>query len=148
MWRPTDDVLSWLTAKHAARLEIAGGVSHFRKLDLSRSKRDRDTGERTSEIVDVTTVLELLALCSDFARELAVSANEIGDEFTAALSKALKSNSTLETLELRSNQIGAAGAQSLAGMLQANRSLTSLNLTNNQIEAGGAKAIADSLQQS
>ena len=76
------------------------------------------------------------------------SANSIGDEGTAALSDALKANSTLETLELRNNEIGAAGAQSLAGMLQVNRALTSLDLRFNGIGAGGAKAIADSLPQS
>ena len=53
------------------------------------------------------------------------TANSIGDEGTAALSDALKANSTLETLELRGNEIGAAGAQSLANMVQFNRALNS-----------------------
>ena len=65
-------------------------------------------------------------------------ANSIGDEGTAALSDALKSNSTLEELKLWSNKIGAAGAQSL----------TSLYLGFNRIGAGGAKAIAAALPQS
>ena len=76
--------------------------------------------------------------------------NSIGDEGTAALSNALKANSTLETLKLRrlTNKVGAAGAQSLAGMLQVNRSLTNLDLCFNEIGAGGAKAIAAALPQS
>ena len=61
------------------------------------------------------------------------SANSIGDEGTAALSDALKANSTLETLDLRFNKVGAAGAQSLAGMLQVNRALITLDLSRNNI---------------
>ena len=74
--------------------------------------------------------------------------NDIGDEGTTALSEALKSNSTLEELELPDNKIGAAGAQSLANMLQFNRALASLDLFYNEIGAGGAKAIAAALPQS
>ena len=59
--------------------------------------------------------------------------NNIGDEGTAALSHALKTNSTLEILELRSNGVGAAGAQSLANMLQFNGALKSLDLSSNKI---------------
>ena len=62
-----------------------------------------------------------------------LGSNSIGDEGTAALSKALNSNSTLEELKLRSNKIGAAGAQSLADMLQFNRALNSLDLCNNNL---------------
>ena len=40
------------------------------------------------------------------------SANSIGNEGTAALSDALKSNSTLEELKLWQNEIGAAGKYS------------------------------------
>ena len=74
--------------------------------------------------------------------------NRIGDEGTAALSKALKSNSTLKELELSANRIGAAGAQSLGNMLRFNRALTSLDLYGNEIGAGGAEAIAAALPQS
>ena len=77
-----------------------------------------------------------------------LGSNSIGDEGTAALSEALKSNSTLKQLELWGNKIGAAGAQSLADMLQFNRALTSLVLMHNGIGAGGAKAIAAALPQS
>ena len=75
------------------------------------------------------------------------SANSIGDEGTAALSDALKANSTLETLELRSNEVGAAGAQSLAGMLQVNRALTSVNLLQNDLGDGAAAIVAAAKQQ-
>ena len=64
------------------------------------------------------------------------------------MSEALKSNNTLETLELNNNMIGVAGAQSLASMLQVNRALTSLDLSINEIGVGGAQAIANSLPQS
>ena len=74
----------------------------------------------------------IVAKCIEFNRALKsanLSNNKIGDEGTAALSKALKTNSTLETLELRSK-------------------LTSLYLDGNKIGAGGAKAIAAALPQS
>ena len=58
---------------------------------------------------------------------------ELNHEHAADLSKALKSNSTLEELKLWGNEIGAAGAQSLANMLQFNRALTSLGLSSNSI---------------
>ena len=62
-----------------------------------------------------------------------LDANSIGDEGTAALSEALKSNSALENLELYDSKIGSAGAQSLAEMLQVNRALNSVDLRFNQI---------------
>ena len=78
--------------------------------------------------------------------------NDIGDEGAAAISKALETNNTLETLILGNayggNNIGAAGAQAIAKMLVVNRALTSLDLRANMIEAGGAKAIAAALPQS
>ena len=67
----------------------------------------------------------------------------IQDDGTAALSEALKSNNTLETLELYENQIGVAGAQSLAGMLQVNRSLNALDLRRNDIGDAGQQAIRE-----
>ena len=62
-----------------------------------------------------------------------LGSNDIGDEGTAALSEALKSNNTLETLVLHTNGIGIAGAQSLANMLQVNRALKSVDLRASQI---------------
>ena len=74
------------------------------------------------------------------------SANSIGDEGTAALSDALKANSTLETLELRSNEVGVAGAQSLAGMLQVNRALNSVDLRYNGIPDAGKQQLRDAVK--
>ena len=73
--------------------------------------------------------------------------NAIGDEGTAALSEALKSNNTLETLVLTSNNIRAAGAQSLADMLQVNRALTALDVQGNKL-GDGSGALADAVSES
>ena len=74
------------------------------------------------------------------------SFNSIGDEGTAALSDALKTNSTLETLELRNADVGAAGAQSLAGMLQVNRALNSVDLSHNGIPDAGKQQLRDAVK--
>ena len=74
--------------------------------------------------------------------------NEIGDEGTAALSEALKSNNTLETLKLYTNRIGLAGAQSLADMLQVNRALASLDLRANNIARAQQRIVRKAWQGS
>ena len=74
------------------------------------------------------------------------SGNRIGDEGTAALSDALKSNSTLEELKLVVSGIGAAGAQSLANMLQFNRALNSVDLNYNEIPDEGKQQLRDAVK--
>ncbi|KAL0243286.1 hypothetical protein GEMRC1_005847 [Eukaryota sp. GEM-RC1] len=62
------------------------------------------------------------------------------------LIEALKTNSTITSLELGSNSIGAEGAGALAESLKVNASVTSVNLWNNSIGAEGARALADALK--
>ena len=77
--------------------------------------------------------------------------NNIGDEGAAAISKALETNNTLETLilgdVLGGNDIGAAGAQAIAKMLVVNRALTSVNLLKNDLGDGTAAVVAAAKQQ-
>jgi hypothetical protein len=63
-----------------------------------------------------------------------------------ALAEALRTNTSLTTLELYNNQIGDAGAVALAEALRTNTSLTTLNLSGNQIGDAGAVALAIALR--
>jgi Ran GTPase-activating protein (RanGAP) involved in mRNA processing and transport len=54
--------------------------------------------------------------------------DEIGSEGVRSVATALKSNTTLTTLNLACNRIDLVGAQLLAEVLKSNTSLTSLNL--------------------
>ena len=64
------------------------------------------------------------------------------------MSEALKSNNTLETLELYRNEIGVAGVQSLADVLQVNRALASLDLRGNNIARAQQQIISKAWQGS
>ena len=86
------------------------------------------------------------AIYGNAVASLDLSGLELNHEQAAALSEALKSNSTLEELDLQDNKFGVAGAQSLAGMLQVNRALKSANLAYNDIGDGGAIAISAALE--
>lgn len=63
------------------------------------------------------------------------------------LSLPLKSNTTLNVLDLRLNQIGNEGAKMLASALQENCHIKQLNLSSTAIESEGCRFLADSLKQ-
>ncbi|KAF9140378.1 hypothetical protein BGX30_006609, partial [Mortierella sp. GBA39] len=69
--------------------------------------------------------------------------NSIEYERVKALAEALKANSTLTTLYLRRNSIGDNGAKSLAEALKINSTLTTLDL---ERIPTGAKALAEALK--
>uniref|UniRef100_A0A672TS40 NLR family CARD domain containing 3 n=1 Tax=Strigops habroptila TaxID=2489341 RepID=A0A672TS40_STRHB len=77
---------------------------------------------------------------------LSLQENAIGDEGMAALSTALKVNTTLAHLHLQVASVGAAGAQALAEALMVNKSLQILDLRGNSIGVAGAKAMANALK--
>ena len=77
---------------------------------------------------------------------MTLASNNIGDEGAKAIADALKSNTSLTTIDLRGNNIGDEGAKAIAEALKGNTSLTSINLSNNNIGDEGAKAIADALK--
>ncbi|KAG9067324.1 hypothetical protein KI688_012107 [Linnemannia hyalina] len=70
----------------------------------------------------------------------------IGGRELGILADALKTNSTLITLNLLYNSIGDNGAKTLAETLRTNSTLTTLNLGGNSIESDGAKALAEALK--
>ncbi|KAG0334005.1 hypothetical protein BG000_008716 [Podila horticola] len=72
--------------------------------------------------------------------------NSIGDTGAQALAEALKTNSTLIALDLQNNSIGDSGAQALAEALETNSTLTTLELKVNSIGDIGAKALAQALK--
>ncbi|KAF9584330.1 hypothetical protein BGW38_006840 [Lunasporangiospora selenospora] len=69
----------------------------------------------------------------------------IGVDGATVLAEALRINSTLTTLELYKNNIGVDGAKALAEALMINSTLTTLNLNKNNIGVDGAKALAEAL---
>ncbi|KAF8925261.1 hypothetical protein BGZ47_003403, partial [Haplosporangium gracile] len=72
--------------------------------------------------------------------------SKIGSYEAQALSEALKTNSTLTTLNLQGNSIGHTGAQALSEALKTNSTLTNLNLSNNSIGDTGAQALSEALK--
>ena len=67
----------------------------------------------------------------------------------SVLCESLKTNTTLEKLDIQGNgfsdTLGASGAKLIAEMLKVNTPLTTLNLWSNEIGVEGAKAIAGAL---
>ncbi|KAF9536772.1 hypothetical protein EC957_009735, partial [Mortierella hygrophila] len=72
--------------------------------------------------------------------------NSIGSDGAKALAEALKTNSILTTLDLGGNSIGSDGAKALAEALKTNSTLTTLNLWYNSIGSDEAKALAEALK--
>ena len=76
---------------------------------------------------------------------LDLSADSIGDAGASSLSQALTTNSSLTSLDLRGNSSGEAGASSLSQALTGNSSLTSLDLSANSIGEAGASSLSKAL---
>ena len=70
-----------------------------------------------------------------------------GDAGAAAIAEALKTNTTLERLELSGNAVDAAGAAALAEALASSSSLKVLHLSDNYVGAAGALSLAAALRQ-
>ncbi|KAG0275391.1 hypothetical protein BGZ97_010305, partial [Linnemannia gamsii] len=73
-------------------------------------------------------------------------AGSIGGKAIGRLAEALKTNSTLITLNLEGNSIGDDGAKALSEALKTNSTLTTLDLGSNSIRDDGAKALAEALK--
>ncbi|KAF9347385.1 hypothetical protein BGX26_001141 [Mortierella sp. AD094] len=74
------------------------------------------------------------------------SHNKIGDKGALALSEALKTNTTLISLDLSWNHTKDKGVQELSKALATNTTLTSLGLSSNKIEYVGALALSQALK--
>ena len=77
---------------------------------------------------------------------LNLGGNFVGEDGASSLSKALKANSSLTNLNLSQNSIGDDGASSLSKALKANFSLTSLNLSATSIGDAGASSLSKALK--
>ena len=72
-------------------------------------------------------------------KKLVLSGNEIKDDGAISLGKSLKTNSTLEELELINCRIGAEGGKAIGVGLQAGIAvLTGLNLAGNDLGPAGS----------
>ena len=77
---------------------------------------------------------------------LVLSGNHIHDEGAIAIAKALKTNTTLHTLNLNRNNISNEGSIVIAKALETNTTLHTLHLCGNDIYNEGAIAIAKALK--
>ncbi|KAL0242597.1 hypothetical protein GEMRC1_005160 [Eukaryota sp. GEM-RC1] len=76
---------------------------------------------------------------------LELSSNYIGDEGVRALAEVLKVNASVTSVNLHYNFIKVEGARALAEVLKLNSSVTSVNLRTNSVGDVGARALADAL---
>ncbi|KAL0242495.1 hypothetical protein GEMRC1_005058 [Eukaryota sp. GEM-RC1] len=75
-----------------------------------------------------------------------LGSNSIEDEDARALAEVLKINTSVTGIDLRNNSIGDEGARALAEALKVNVSVTSVNLWDNSIGYEGARALAEALK--
>ena len=81
-------------------------------------------------------------------KSLSIGKNNLGDEGVSALCESLKTNTTLEKLDIQGgyeDKLGASGAKIIAEMLKVNTPLTTLDISYNKIGVDGAEAIAAAL---
>jgi hypothetical protein len=83
---------------------------------------------------------------NDSLQTLDLTGNGIEDRAIEALASGLEYNNTLEVLTLDFNAFGDKGVQALARLLTKNHSLKELHLFGNRVSAQGAEYLADALQ--
>ncbi|KAG0274110.1 hypothetical protein BGZ96_004491, partial [Linnemannia gamsii] len=72
--------------------------------------------------------------------------NKVGPHEVQAMAEALRTNSTMITLHLGNNMIGDSGAQSLSVALRTNSTLITLSLDHNSIGDEGAQVLSEALK--
>ncbi|KAG0014464.1 hypothetical protein BGZ82_001746 [Podila clonocystis] len=102
-------------------------------------------GEFDEQLGRITITLTSSFVASEFYNAV-IKARSIGGKKIGKLAEALKTNSTLTTLDLEGNSIGENRAQALAEALKTNSTLTTLNLSSNAIGENGAQALAEALK--
>ncbi|KAG0050177.1 hypothetical protein BGZ83_005043 [Gryganskiella cystojenkinii] len=97
---------------------------------------------------DVTKIPSFLSKSSSHLCQIScdMRPGKIDSKGAQTLAEALKTNSTLTTLNLSNNKIGDIEAQALAEALKTNSTLTTLTLLYNQIRDIGAQALAEALK--
>ena len=94
------------------------------------------TCKEISEVIQVTTTLQTLNLCS----------NKIYDKGVATICSSVMINKSLKELNLGYNSISDKGATKIAEVIKVNKILQILSLCGNTISDKGAIAISDSLK--
>merc|ERR1712096_569572 len=78
--------------------------------------------------------------------EVRAAGEGIGWQGAVALAEALKTNTTVQTIDLGSNRIGPEGAVALAEALKTNTTVQKIDLGSNSIGPEGAVALAEALK--
>lgn len=81
----------------------------------------------------------------DNGQTLNLYSENIRDDGTKSLARALSSNSTITNIDLGDNNIGDEGTKHLAGVLSTNSTVTTIKLDINNIGDEGAKYLIDAL---
>jgi hypothetical protein len=118
--------------------------NRIRKLDFTTGTFPREGNPLGNE--GAASLAEILADHYAQLQILVLRNCSIGDEGCTALSKALKTNRTLVTLELGDNLISNSGAEEMGRALIENCTLKGLSLWHNRIFPDGAEGLAEGLR--
>ncbi|KAF9577007.1 hypothetical protein BGW38_008081, partial [Lunasporangiospora selenospora] len=121
------------------------GTSPNTSTDASKISCGLNLGTIVGVRKDIGIIIKALKTNSTLTT-LDLFSNGIGDDGAKALAEALKINSALTNLYLNHNSIGVNGAKALAESLKVNSTLTTLDSYNNIIGDDGAKALAEALK--
>lgn len=99
---------------------------------------------RITDMFDMNALSKMLRVNGSLT-SLDIDHNNVGEKGATAIAGALRFNASLTYLNLHQNAVGPRGALKIADALRINGSLTSLNLRTNGVGTPGAMAIADAL---
>ena len=107
-------------------------------------------GQGTYTAEGITAIANALRVNGSLTK-LSLAKNELKEEGTKAICKALKQNTTLKELDISggrsaSNIGGPAGVKHVAKMLGVNGSLTALDLSFNYLKDKGVSAVCEAIQ--
>ena len=84
-------------------------------------------------------------------KSLSIGRNKLGDRGVSVLCESLKTNTTLEKLDIQGDgnwdTLGASGAKLIAEMLKVNTPLNKLNLWNNDLDEAAKTLIRDAAKE-
>ena len=83
-------------------------------------------------------------------KSLSISRNKLGHEGVSVLCESLKTNTTLEKLDIAGgyqDELGASGAKIIAEMLKVNTPLTSLDMRQNDLDESSKKLVRSAAKE-
>ena len=110
--------------------------STLETLSLKSCSIGKTGAERFATTLSQNTTLRSFRLCGNV---------DMGDDSVELLSRGLKENTSLQTLDLSSCGVGDEGCAHIAEALVGNTTLTHLALQKNEIGVGGALALSETL---